>query len=603
MLGKEEMHKNTFKPLCMLAAITLAFGISTSSAHAADTDLSITQKIDKITGKESQQKYTINYTGENKNTALKIEYDRGFYAKELKVGDWDNYTGKIKVTAYTKDTKSPVMTTEADENATVSLENYSNIDWIEMNPAGDDGTQEDMTETQNIKDVDLSGTIYAGKSGKTVQVKGSVWLDDTYSGNAVCEKVITTTANDYTVASPYVQVNPDQVNYLGSTAMTIKNLQGSLKAGQLNSYHVTFNIPARMFVDSITLPKFDNASYKLYVNGNQMDTRNSKIYVNDKAANISMDITPNGDFFSQSQDMVIDMRNTVNQSGDNKVSVTIENDLDNEQQTLHFPILSTTAKGKVSGKNYVDIGGDMSIIDTIKYEGVQYGMTHTIKSYLVDKTTGKIVQDDNGNDIVKTTEWEPEATQGSIDVEIPVTGKKLAGRTLVVFEEIYLGDAMIACHKDINDANQTIKVKGYRDCTVIKRIKADDYWKEHGDPTFIFKLTGTDTLGAAHTYYQSVTFTENYVKAHTDSDGYVEMKAVFGQVPAGEYTCSEESVSRFEFESLTKPVNATINGKTAVYHLTDNDTACATFTNKKYEEGDFGHDSVVVNHFNHKTQD
>ena len=317
------MHKNTFKPLCMLAAITLAFGISTSSAHAADTDLSITQKIDKITGKESQQKYTINYTGENKNTALKIEYDRGFYAKELKVGDWDNYTGKIKVTAYTKDTKSPVMTTEADENATVSLENYSNIDWIEMNPAGDDGTQEDMTETQNIKDVDLSGTIYAGKSGKTVQVKGSVWLDDTYSGNAVCEKVITTTANDYTVASPYVQVNPDQVNYLGSTAMTIKNLQGSLKAGQLNSYHVTFNIPARMFVDSITLPKLDNASYKLYVNGNQMDTRNSKIYVNDKAANISMDITPNGDFFSQSQDMVIDMRNTVNQSGDNKVSVSV----------------------------------------------------------------------------------------------------------------------------------------------------------------------------------------------------------------------------------------------------------------------------------------
>lgn len=323
MLGKEEMHNNTFKPLCMLAAITLAFGISTSSAHAADTDLSITQKIDKITGKESQQKYTINYTDENKNTALKIEYDRGFYAKELKVGDWDNYTGKIKITAYSKDTKSPVMTTEADENATVSLENYSNIDWIEMNPADEAGTQEDTTETHNIKDVDLSGIIYAGKSGKTVQVKGSVWPDDTYSGNAVCEKVITTIANDYTVASPYVQVNPDQVNYLGSTAMMIKNLQGSLKAGQLNSYHVTFNIPARMFVDSITLPKFDNASYKLYINGNQMDTRNSKIYVNDKAANISMDITPSGDFFSQSQDMVIDMRNTVNQSGDNKVSVSV----------------------------------------------------------------------------------------------------------------------------------------------------------------------------------------------------------------------------------------------------------------------------------------
>lgn len=31
----------------------------------------------------------------------------------------------------------------------------------------------------------------------------------------------------------------------------------------------------------------------------------------------------------------------------NGEQVTIENDLDNEQQTLHFPILSTTAKGKV----------------------------------------------------------------------------------------------------------------------------------------------------------------------------------------------------------------------------------------------------------------
>lgn len=31
----------------------------------------------------------------------------------------------------------------------------------------------------------------------------------------------------------------------------------------------------------------------------------------------------------------------------NGEQVTIENDLDNEQQTLHFPILGTTAKGKV----------------------------------------------------------------------------------------------------------------------------------------------------------------------------------------------------------------------------------------------------------------
>lgn len=455
------------------------------------------------------------------------------------------------------------------------------------------------------KPITASGVFTAGSATGTATVTFTFNTNGMAGGAYVAfEEVYETTGGKETLWGTHMDLNDEaQTVYVPSISTNLID-----EDSQTNYTYIRDNVKAHDLVTYEGL--IAGKTYKL--TGTLVEKSTGKTFVdaNGKTATITQTFTPDSD--SGSVDMVFDINpsnlktsalvafETLSCNGE---QVTIENDLDNEQQTLHFPILSTTAKGKVSGKNYVDIGGDMSIIDTIKYEGVQYGMTHTIKSYLVDKTTGKIVQDDNGNDIVKTTEWEPEATQGSIDVEIPVTGKKLAGRTLVVFEEIYLGDAMIACHKDINDANQTIKVKGYRDCTVIKRIKADDYWKEHGDPTFIFKLTGTDTLGASHTYYQSVTFTENYVKAHTDSDGYVEMKAVFGQVPAGEYTCSEESVSRFEFESLTKPVNATINGKTAVYHLTDNDTACATFTNKKYEEGDFGHDSVVVNHFNHKTQD
>lgn len=455
------------------------------------------------------------------------------------------------------------------------------------------------------KPITASGVFTAGSATGTATVTFTFNTNGMAGGAYVAfEEVYETTGGKETLWGTHMDLNDEaQTVYVPSISTNLID-----EDSQTNYTYIRDNVKAHDLVtyEGLIVGK----TYKL--TGTLVEKSTGKTFVdaNGKTATITQTFTPDSD--SGSVDMVFDINpsnlktsalvafETLSCNGE---QVTIENDLDNEQQTLHFPILSTTAKGKVSGKNYVDIGGDMSIIDTIKYEGVQYGMTHTIKSYLVDKTTGKIVQDDNGNDIVKTTEWEPEATQGSIDVEIPVTGKKLAGRTLVVFEEIYLGDAMIACHKDINDANQTIKVKGYRDCTVIKRIKADDYWKEHGDPTFIFKLTGTDTLGASHTYYQSVTFTESYVKAHTDSDGYVEMKAIFGQVPAGEYTCSEESVSRLEFESLTKPVNATINGKTAVYHLTDNDTACATFANKKYEEGDFGHDSVVVNHFNHKTQD
>lgn len=525
------------------------------------------------------------------------------------ISDADQSVTNMSLSTTAKDqksgTKQVTLSRTAKIDDTVSYKGAIRGTSYKINGTLMNKSTEEAAVDGDGKPITASGVFTAGSATGTATVTFTFNTNGMAGGAYVAfEEVYETTGGKETLWGTHMDLNDEaQTVYVPSISTNLID-----EDSQTNYTYIRDNVKAHDLVTYEGL--IAGKTYKL--TGTLVEKSTGKTFVdaNGKTATITQTFTPDSD--SGSVDMVFDINpsnlktsalvafETLSCNGE---QVTIENDLDNEQQTLHFPILSTTAKGKVSGKNYVDIGGDMSIIDTIKYEGVQYGMTHTIKSYLVDKTTGKIVQDDNGNDIVKTTEWEPEATQGSIDVEIPVTGKKLAGRTLVVFEEIYLGDAMIACHKDINDANQTIKVKGYRDCTVIKRIKADDYWKEHGDPTFIFKLTGTDTLGASHTYYQSVTFTESYVKAHTDSDGYVEMKAIFGQVPAGEYTCSEESVSRFEFESLTKPVNATINGKTAVYHLTDNDTACATFTNKKYEEGDFGHDSVVVNHFNHKTQD
>lgn len=352
------------------------------------------------------------------------------------------------------------------------------------------------------KPITASGVFTAGSATGTATVTFTFNTNGMAGGAYVAfEEVYETTGGTETLWGTHMDLNDEaQTVYVPSISTNLID-----EDSQTNYTYIRDNVKAHDLVTYEGL--IAGKTYKL--TGTLVEKSTGKTFVdaNGKTATITQTFTPDSD--SGSVDMVFDINpsnlktsalvafETLSCNGE---QVTIENDLDNEQQTLHFPILSTTAKGKVSGKNYVDIGGDMSIIDTIKYEGVQYGMTHTIKTYLVDKSTGKTVKDDNGNDIVKTTEWEPEATQGSIDIEIPVTGKKLAGRTLVVFEEIYLGDAMIACHKDINDANQTIKVKGYRDCTVIKRIKADDYWKEHGDPTFIFKVN-TGKMNTEKKYY------------------------------------------------------------------------------------------------------
>lgn len=77
----------------------------------------------------------------------------------------------------------------------------------------------------------------------------------------------------------------------------------------------------------------------------------------------------------------------------NGEQVTIENDLDNEQQTLHFPILGTTAKGKVNmlvkeyemilkGKEQETENAFMDhIFNTMEYLNSFYGRIYLFKEF------------------------------------------------------------------------------------------------------------------------------------------------------------------------------------------------------------------------------
>jgi len=145
---------------------------------------------------------------------------------------------------------------------------------------------------------------------------------------------------------------------------------------------------------------------------------------------------------------------------------------------------------------------------------------------------------------------------------------------------------------------RTIKVvnkSGYRcQVTLTKRIAVEDIIFEHGDPTFIFRLSGTDYEGQAHTFYNVVTFTEAYVKANA-KDGYVEASVTF-HVKPGTYTAAEEKSSRYAFDSITAVLSGTISGETVTFDLEANDTASAVFINLKTEYRNYSHNDVVINH-------
>lgn len=131
-----------------------------------------------------------------------------------------------------------------------------------------------------------------------------------------------------------------------------------------------------------------------------------------------------------------------------------------------------------------------------------------------------------------------------------------------------------------------------------KKIKADEIWFANGTPTFTFRLSGMTITGEMKTYYRNVTFSEAYVKEHTDENGYVSLSATFNDIPVGTYTLSEEPVARYTFDKIETEslVNGTISGESAVLTLTETKTkAAATFVNKKYEWQDFSDTTTKTN--------
>ena len=70
---------------------------------------------------------------------------------------------------------------------------------------------------------------------------------------------------------------------------------------------------------------------------------------------------------------------------------------------------------------------------------------------------GNPILGDDGLPIVGTTEFVPETPDGTIDVEVEIDTRELAGRDIVFFEK--LADAqenIVATHEDINDDGQTV---------------------------------------------------------------------------------------------------------------------------------------------------
>ena len=141
--------------------------------------------------------------------------------------------------------------------------------------------------------------------------------------------------------------------------------------------------------------------------------------------------------------------------------VATHTDINDKGQTVEFPkhTIGTQAKDKESGKQEVTAKSEVTVVDTVSYEGLIPGQEYTLKGILMDKETEKplLVKDEEITSEVKFT---PEKSSGTVDVEFTFNASTVANNTdVVVFERLYVMGIEVATHTDINDKGQTVKIK------------------------------------------------------------------------------------------------------------------------------------------------
>ena len=135
--------------------------------------------------------------------------------------------------------------------------------------------------------------------------------------------------------------------------------------------------------------------------------------------------------------------------------IACHEDLTDKDQTVDIPKIGTNA-ATANGDKEIYATKNVTIVDTVRYENLIPGTEYVLNGTLVDKATGETVKDDNGNELTASVTLKPDKANGSTTLSFTGDMKTLEGKTVVAFEELTCNGVLVAAHKDIDDAEQTV---------------------------------------------------------------------------------------------------------------------------------------------------
>ncbi|MBR6136194.1 MAG: VaFE repeat-containing surface-anchored protein [Clostridia bacterium] len=117
--------------------------------------------------------------------------------------------------------------------------------------------------------------------------------------------------------------------------------------------------------------------------------------------------------------------------------------------SIKRPEIRTSAYGSDTWTKTLTVSHDTVLSDKVMYTGLEKGLKYTLRTSAVSVSTGKEIQS-------AVSEFTPDSSDGYFTADISLDTKKLTGERIVVYEDIYLGDMLIASHRDIHDISQTV---------------------------------------------------------------------------------------------------------------------------------------------------
>ena len=281
--------------------------------------------------------------------------------------------------------------------------------------------------------------------------------------------------------------------------------------------------------------------------------------------------------------------------------IAVHADIDDEAQTVHIPLIFTSVKDKDTDSHMSLAGSDVTLTDTVAYRNLVPGKTYTISGTLMDQRTGKAVTV-NGKAVTSSADFTPDTADGETKVDFRFNTKGLDDTTVVVFEKMFYGKAVIAAHKDINDKGQTIYIPSVKTTAIDKKTATkltlaekdihivDKVAYRNLVPGETYKVTGTaidKTTGEALKDDAGADVTATATFKAKKANGTVDVEFVFdGSTLAGKTVVMYENIY---YNNKLVGVHADISDEAQIIYVPSVKTAATdtkTETKLTYAEKD-----------------